>query len=424
MNSLFKSRDERQEEARVKWIKNKCKGSIVACTGFGKTRVAINCINSIINHYSSMKFLVVVPTDNLKIQWEQCIDNNGLSLNGKVVIVNTAIKNQYITDILVIDEAHRVNSKTFRDIFNTIKYKYILGLTATYERLDGLHKEVMEKYCPVIDTINLEEALFNGWVSQFKEYQVLISVNDIDVYNEYNKEFQQHFEFFNYDFNLAMSLIGPKGFINRAKLRDERCPHGTDEERKAVFRSITYHATGFMRVLQKRKSFINNHPKKIEIARKIIEARGNSKIITFSNNIKMAESIGMGGQVYTGRDNKKKARANLSEFNEATTGLIHSVNKLIEGADVKGLSVGIILGLDSSETKAVQKRGRCIRFEEGKTAELFNIVIEGTIESKWFSNSHKNSVYTTIDEQGLQDVLNGREPKPYVKPIKDFQFRF
>lgn len=424
MNSLFKSRDERQEEARVKWIKNKCKGSIVACTGFGKTRVAINCINSIINHYSSMKFLVVVPTDNLKIQWEQCIDNNGLSLNGKVVIVNTAIKNQYTTDILVIDEAHRVNSKTFRDIFNTIKYKYILGLTATYERLDGLHKEVMEKYCPVIDTINLEEALFNGWVSQFKEYQVLISVNDIDVYNEYNKEFQQHFEFFNYDFNLAMSLIGPKGFINRAKLRDERCPHGTNEERKAVFRSITYHATGFMRVLQKRKSFINNHPKKIEIARKIIEARGNSKIITFSNNIKMAESIGMGGQVYTGRDNKKKARANLSEFNEATTGLIHSVNKLIEGADVKGLSVGIILGLDSSETKAVQKRGRCIRFEEGKTAELFNIVIEGTIESKWFSNSHKNSVYTTIDEQGLQDVLNGREPKPYVKPIKDFQFRF
>ena len=39
------TRDERQEIARVKWIKNKCKGTIEACTGFGKTRVAINCIN-------------------------------------------------------------------------------------------------------------------------------------------------------------------------------------------------------------------------------------------------------------------------------------------------------------------------------------------------------------------------------------------
>lgn len=29
------TRDERQEIARVKWIKNKCCGTIVASTGFG-----------------------------------------------------------------------------------------------------------------------------------------------------------------------------------------------------------------------------------------------------------------------------------------------------------------------------------------------------------------------------------------------------
>ena len=30
----------------------------------------------------------------------------------------------------------------------------------------------------------------------------------------------------------------------------------------------------------------------------------------------------------------------------------------------------------------------------------------------------------TIDENGLDDVLAGREPKPYVKHIKDFTFRY
>ena len=38
-----------------------------------------------------------------------------------------------------------------------VKYKLILGLTATYERLDGREKEVLDLYCPVCDTITLEE---------------------------------------------------------------------------------------------------------------------------------------------------------------------------------------------------------------------------------------------------------------------------
>ena len=29
------TRDERQEQCRVRWIKNKCRGTIVASTGFG-----------------------------------------------------------------------------------------------------------------------------------------------------------------------------------------------------------------------------------------------------------------------------------------------------------------------------------------------------------------------------------------------------
>lgn len=418
------SRDERQELARVKWIKNKCKGTWVFPTGLGKTYTAIKAIKSVLNKYPSLRFIVIVPTENLKIQWEQYFDSNGLTFNGQAIVVNTAIKHTYSTDILVIDEAHRVNAATFRNIFNTIEYKYILGLTATYERLDNLQKEVMDKYCPVIDRVSTEEALTNGWISPFKEYQVLIEVDDIETYNKYNREFQEHYEFFNYDFNLAMSCIGPNGFANRARLRDERCPHGSEEERKAMFKSITYHATRFIKCIQSRKSFINNHPKKIEIARRIIEAREGKKIITFSNNIKMAESIGLGSRVYSGKDSKKKGRLTLEEFQSGEFNLISSIQKLNEGADLKGLSVAIILGLDSSEIKATQRRGRAIRFEENKTAEIFNIVIANTIEVSWFSNSHKDNNYITIDEEGLEDVLNGRTPKPYRKSIKNFTFRY
>lgn len=422
MSVILKSRDERQEEARIKWVRNKCRGCWVFPTGTGKTYAAIKAIKSIVDKYPSIRFMIVVPTDNLKVQWEQYIDSNGLSLNGFVEIINSVVKREWNTDILCIDEIHLTPTNVFGKVFSCVKYKYILGLTATYYRLDG-KETVLKQYCPIIDTISTKEALLNNWISTFKEYLVLLNVDDIDTYKGYNKEFVKYFEFFNFDWNLVMSLLGKDGFKNKSKLRDRMCPNGNEEQRKRIFQQITVNSMGFMRALQKRKAFINNHPKKIEIARKIIEARPFSKIITFSNNIKMAESIGI-GEVYTGKDSKKKARANLEEFNKTTVGVINSVKKLVTGADIKGLSVAIMLGIDSSMTRAIQSRGRVIRFEEGKQAEIFNLIIADTVESEWLKKSHPEHNYITIDEQGLDAVLRGEEPKPYTKKIKDFTFRY
>ena len=92
--------------------------------------------------------------------------------------------------------------------------------------------------------------------------------------------------------------------------------------------------------------------------------------------------------------------------------------------DVPGLSVAIILGLDSAKLKAVQRVGRVIRFEPGKRAEIFNLIINNTVETKWFQSSHTEGTYTVIDEKGLDQVLKGEEPSPYVKPAAKFVFRF
>ena len=275
-----------------------------------------------------------------------------------------------------------------------------------------------------IDTIYTEEALFNGWVSKYNEYEIIINVPDIDVYKGYNKEFVEHFEFFNYDFNLVMSLVGPTGYINRIKLRDERLTASASKaEKTEMLKLITMHAAGFSRVLQKRKSFINNHPKKLEIVNKIINARKNSKIITFSNNVKMAEAISY-GEVYTGKTSKKKGRTTIEEFNNKPIGILNTVKKADEGLDIHGLSVAIVLGLDSSKIKATQRRGRAIRFEPGKTAEIFNIIINGTVELEWFKNSHIDSKFIVIEENNLEKVLKYEDYKEYQKPTQRFNFRY
>lgn len=304
-----------------------------------------------------------------------------------------------------------------------MSYRIILGLTATFERLDGKH-EIINSYCPVVDEITTKEALLNNWVSTYKEYQVLIDVDNLEEYNKYNSEFQQHFEFFNFQFDTAMACLGPNGWKVRQQLRDNMiAPNASPEEKSKLLKTITYHATGFSRALQKRKAFINNHPKKIELAKRIITARPNSKIITFSNNVKMAESIGI-GEVYTGKISKKRSSTVLEDFNEGKFNVINSCSKLDEGVDVKGLSVAIMLGINSSKIKSTQRKGRVIRLEEGKDAEIFNLIINDTAETSWFKNSHAGSDYLTIDEHGLEQVLNHQVPNLYNRKPKDLAFRF
>lgn len=45
-------------------------------------------------------------------------------------------------------------------------------------------------------------------------------------------------------------------------------------------------------------------------------------------------------------------------------------------------------------------------------------------DNKTVKRSNSSASVITIDEKGLDDVLAGKEPRPYVKHIKDFTFRY
>ena len=418
------TRTERQQVAVKRWLASKGKGTIVAGTGFGKTRCALMAIKALLKKYPLFRILVVVPTDALQKQWLENINEWGFQLSVEVVIINTCIKNKWQCDFLIIDECHRCGADEFSKVFNCVKYKIILGLTATIERLDGKHL-IIQKYCPVVDEIPTLECLVNGWISQYKEYQVLINVDNIDYYKSLHTEWLKHFEFFNYDFGLAMSMVTKDGWKNKIKYRDELYKGNDENMKKQVMQSINYHAAQFIKTMTARKSFIYNHPKKLEIARRIMEAKSGSKIITFSANVNMAESIEGGQNVYTGQTSKKKGRVMLEDFISGQIKTLHSCKKLDEGFDCPDASVAIILGFDSSETKSTQRRGRVVRKFEDKVAEIFYIVLNNTQETKWFAECHKKTDnYLTIDEKGLEQVLRGEVPDVAKHKPRELVFRW
>ena len=421
VHDLFEpiSRDERQAQSVYKWLKNKGKGCLECCTGYGKSRCALIAIKKVLSKYPQLRVLIVVPTELLKNQWLGHIEHNQLQLNVEVAIINSVAKNGAQCDMLIIDEIHVVPAETFSNIFKTVKYKLILGLTATFERLDGKHK-LLEKYCPIVDTVTVQEALLNGWVSKYNEYLVIIDVEDIDIYKEANREFNEHFEFFQWDFSLAMSM---KDHNVRWSYCKQMFP-GDYEKQKEYHKAVMYHYTGFMRTMRTRTQFIYNHPQKVNITREIIKYRPDKKIITFCANTKIADSIGE-GWVYTGKKGKKKNRITLEEFSSHQSGVLNTCRLAETGMDIAGLSVGIMLGVNSSTTKATQTRGRVIRKEPNKIAEYFTLVINDTVELKWWEKSHeKDTNIIKIDVENLMHLLRGEPWQPYKKKITNFTFRF
>lgn len=403
-------RTERQKLCMKRWLQSGGKGSVVACTGFGKTRLALDLADAFISKNPQAQLLVVVPTQVLKDQWITQIDERGLGLNICVEVINTVIKYDWTVDMLILDEAHRAAAQQMIQIFDKVQYSYILCLTGTMERLDMRHL-LLSKYAPICDRITLEEAEKEGWVAVHKEYAVMLNV-DLTEYNQWNSRFNKAFAFFNFEFDVAMKAA--TDYTVRSKIAKQL---GVD------VKMVSAMGMEFVRSLKARKEFIMNHPKKIEIARKIIEARKNHKIITFSGTIKQSEAIGTGWVMHSKKSKKLNAET-IEQFNKAQCGVLNTSKAADEGVDIAGVDTEIILHTDSSKIRKGQRLGRAVRFEEGKVAEIFTLIIAGTQETKWLANSRTSKVITITEEQ-LDKVLAGEDIQTREREYtENIEFRF
>ena len=382
------SRDDRQELGVQKWINNGCKATLEWCTGVGKTRAGLIAIERFRKKNPNQYIVIIVPTEYLKGQWVSQLDTRGYIFNIEVKIINSAIKNPFFCNFLILDEVHAYAAESFYTIFEVCKPQMILGLTATFERLDG-KQTLLAKYCPIIDTITVKEATAKGWVSPYKEYKVMIDV-DLTDYNAANLEFMEHFAFFDYQFNTAMGCMAGIRKGTELIMTSRQCIKAyakfiqpDPKFEKQIISETAAHAFAWGRALKARKEFVKNHPKKIEIAELILAHRPGSKAITFNATIAQCEKFKVGLVVHSGKT-KKKNKITMEEFCLQDTGAVHTSKVLNAGADIPKLNLGIILSNSSSSTERIQRIGRIIRKEANKNAEVFSLILRGTMEENWY----------------------------------------
>jgi superfamily II DNA or RNA helicase len=142
-----------QKSALDNWVKAGKKGCIVLPTGSGKTVIGVKAIE-IVNFAS----LVIVPTIDLMDQWTSVlskyfsdvkIGNLGGGTDDIQAITVSTYDSAYIRasslgnkfSLVIFDELHHLAAPGYRSIAEQFASRFRMGLTATIEREDAMHKD-------------------------------------------------------------------------------------------------------------------------------------------------------------------------------------------------------------------------------------------------------------------------------------------
>jgi len=157
-------------------------------TGSGKTYFAIDVIKEVIKKEPNIKVLIVVPKNViLETGWYKELYDAGISLTkigiyygkikeyAQITLTNMQNLNNIpleLFDFICLDEIHNYGTIKLLSIIKSKKFKYILGLSATLERMDGAHWDLMKIFDYRVFKYNAKDALRDGILNPFKFFNI------------------------------------------------------------------------------------------------------------------------------------------------------------------------------------------------------------------------------------------------------------
>ncbi|MAG52639.1 MAG: hypothetical protein CMH62_01615 [Nanoarchaeota archaeon] len=375
------TKDIEQKEHINKWVEKGCKGTSIAATGIGKTKMGLMAIQHILDQDPNNRALIVIPTENLRDnEWPDEIKKWSMSkYKDRIDIqcIQTVYKwKNYDCSILVVDEVHTTLSYEYRNLYENNRFENMYCLTATPPENDE-YRSYLKSFAPIIKKTDTLDALDMELISPYTVYNLAVSFTEDEV-KQYNK----------YDilFNKATNELGGRfsAFQNATKYKT------SSDKEKAKWANIFYLS------MQKRKKICYNAENKIDIIKKIVNKFPDRKGLIFSESIIFAEELqgALGEECITFHSKMKlKEKKNaLKTFGDGRTKtrLISSVKALNAGLNVPECSLGICAAGSSKALDNIQRKGRTLRMVEGKEALYINLYVRGSQEVKWVRKRTKD----------------------------------
>jgi len=394
------NRTQRQIQVLKRWAQNDYRGIFQAATGFGKTYTAIMAIKGMVTRANIQSCLVVVPTIALKSQWEKELETHKVKF-AEVLVINTVIKKQREYDMIVLDECHRYAAENFKKVFELVDYKYILGLTATLEREDGLHELILD-YLNVIDEVTVDDALDNNWISPYIVYNIAVPL-PADEQTDYNKSD-----------NAFRHFAAKLGYGGQAFKNAQNFLKSSDKAKQGQ-------AGAYYNAMRKRKNICLNNSAKINAVDEIVKSVGKRNGLIFSATTEFAEllqdKLGDICMTFHSKITKKIQKDIVARFKDKRTKVryLSTVKALNEGFNVPDCSLAIIAGSNSTKRTFIQQLGRVVRMQPDKKAVIVNLYSPNTQDEVWMRKRlegiDKNRVIFCNLEDFLNQFIYGNNPE-------------
>ena len=358
-----------QNQALKSWIENGGKGVVQAPTGSGKTFVGLKLMQS----DKLFPFLIIVPTVELKTQWMKRVmkyypEKGVIGVGGgdklrvftpdvTIAIINSIRKEKLNFKTLIIDEVHHstILAPINYGIWNNIKYKYVLGLSATAIP-EQLSEEDAGWDIPIVFSYSLSDAYADKVLLKPEIITEPVDLEEIEQ-NEYN--------------------------VLTEKIKDNSGTFGSFNNAPVWFKRWTF----------ERNEILFNSKKKLGELKNILSENEFKKCIIFTERIDTANEIarelnnnGIEALSLHGNLKKKDRNQLVSRFINASHPVILSTAHLFEeGMDIPEIDLLILYSFNSTRRESLQRIGRALH-NHFSTPKIYILFYRNTKEE---NNSKK-----------------------------------
>jgi superfamily II DNA or RNA helicase len=342
-----------QQRALDNWLRAGFRGCIVLPTGSGKTIVGIKAIEK-----ANAASLVVVPTLDLMDQWtinlskyfpNVKIGNLGGGTDDIQPITVSTYDSAYIRasflgnkfSLVIFDEVHHLAAIGYRTIAEQMAAPFRLGLTATIEREDELHKDLPRLVGEVVFQASPDELAREKHLAPYEIERRMVEMlpDELEEYRRNMNIYQQCMKKLSFQ-RYAISL-----------------------EKLIMMSGRNRTAREALLARNRAMNIALNSRAKLEELREILAENKGAKTIIFTQHNSLVHEISdrFFIPLITHKTIKEERQDVLKGFKEGRYMAIVTSKVLDEGVDIPDAELGIILSGTGSAREFIQRLGRLLR---------------------------------------------------------------
>jgi len=375
-----------QTEALTAWKRSK-RGLAVLPTGTGKSFLSALIIEQI-----QRSTLILAPTIDLILQWQKnleewfrcpvgllgggssTIEDLTVSTYDSARIYAETIGNRFC--LIIFDECHHLPSPAYTMMARSYIAPYRLGLTATPNIEPDRQRLLDDLIGPIVYSKQIQQ-LSGDFLAPYR-----IQTIEVELTDEERSRYDYHRGIYQAFREKVPNLFGRKNSWEKFVMYSYRSAEG-----RAALKSCA---------IQKQIS-LSAENKMAELTRILIR-HNQARILIFTNDNKTAYFISSLFllPLITHETKAKERKTILENFRSGVCPFLVNSRVLNEGVDVPEANVAVIISGTSTVREHVQRLGRILRKQEGKTAILYEMITADTGEIYTSRRRRGHSAYDDI----------------------------